>query len=116
MNPVGAGPVRCYQNVRRHAATPTAPPCRASVDGQRASDATGVPSLSAAAEAAVGTLRAASDEKARGEASRHSGRRWRSALETRGCARFCGLVDVPGWSQWHQLHPSSSRPWIASLR
>ncbi len=43
---------------------------RASVEGQHAADATGVPKLSAAAEAAIGTLRAAPDEKARGEAWR----------------------------------------------
>ena len=43
---------------------------RASVDGQRAADATGIPHLSAAAEAAVGTLHVAPDEKARGEAWR----------------------------------------------
>jgi len=41
---------------------------RASVEGQRAADATGIPRLSAAAETAIGALRAAPDEKARGEA------------------------------------------------
>ncbi len=43
---------------------------RASVEGQRAADATGIPCLSAAAEAAIGVLRAAPNEKARGEAWR----------------------------------------------
>ncbi len=41
---------------------------RTGVKAQRAADATGIPSLSSAAEAAIGTLRAAPDEKARGEA------------------------------------------------
>ena len=41
---------------------------RGSVDGQRAADATGIPRLSAAAEAAVDGLRAVPDDKARGEA------------------------------------------------
>jgi hypothetical protein len=39
--------------------------CRASVGAQCAADATGVPRLSAAAEAAIDALRASSDEKAR---------------------------------------------------
>jgi len=43
---------------------------RVSVEGQRAADATGIPRLSTAAEAAIGALRAAPDEKARGEAWR----------------------------------------------
>jgi len=43
---------------------------RASVDGQRAADATGIPRLSTAAEAAIGAVRAAPDEKARAEAWR----------------------------------------------
>jgi len=37
------------------------------VEAQRAADATGIPRLSAAAEAAIGALAAAKDEKARGE-------------------------------------------------
>jgi Ti-type conjugative transfer relaxase TraA len=41
---------------------------RASVDGQRVADATGIPRLSAMAEAAIGALRAAPDEKARADA------------------------------------------------
>jgi Ti-type conjugative transfer relaxase TraA len=40
---------------------------RASVEGQRVADTTGIPRLSAAAEAAVGALRASPDEKARAE-------------------------------------------------
>ncbi len=43
---------------------------RVGVEGQRAADATGIPRLSVAAEAAIGALRAAPDEKARGEAWR----------------------------------------------
>lgn len=43
---------------------------RASVEGQRAADATGIPRLSAAAETAISALRAVPDEKARGEAWR----------------------------------------------
>lgn len=43
---------------------------RTSVEGKRAADSTGIPRLSAAAEAAIGALRAAPDEKARGEAWR----------------------------------------------
>ncbi len=43
---------------------------RASVDGQRAADATGIPRLSAAAEAVISAVRAAPDEKARSEAWR----------------------------------------------
>jgi len=43
---------------------------RAGVEGQRAADATGIPRLSAAAEAAVTALRAAPDDKALGEACR----------------------------------------------
>ncbi len=43
---------------------------RAGVEGQRAADATGIPRLSVAAEAAIGALRAAPDEKVRGEAWR----------------------------------------------
>lgn len=43
---------------------------RASVEGQRAADATGIPRLSVTAEAAMDILRAAPDEKARGEAWR----------------------------------------------
>lgn len=41
-----------------------------SVEGQRAAGATGIPRLSAAAEAANSALRAAPDQKARGEAWR----------------------------------------------
>jgi len=40
---------------------------RVSVEGQRAADATGIPRLSAEAEAAIGAVTAATDEKARGE-------------------------------------------------
>jgi len=43
---------------------------RTIVDGQRAANATGIPRLSAAAETAIGALRAAPDEKARGESWR----------------------------------------------
>lgn len=43
---------------------------RASVEKQLAADATGIPRLSAAAEAAIGALRIASDENVRGEAWR----------------------------------------------
>jgi len=43
---------------------------RASVEAQRMADATGIPRLSAAAETAIGALRAAPDEKARGGAWR----------------------------------------------
>ncbi|MBN8925276.1 MAG: hypothetical protein BGO51_10155 [Rhodospirillales bacterium 69-11] len=40
---------------------------RAGVEAQRTADTTGIPRLSAAAEAAIGTMSAAPDEKARGE-------------------------------------------------
>ena len=43
---------------------------RTGVDAQRAADATGIPRLSAAAEAAIGIVAAAPDEKARAEAWR----------------------------------------------
>ena len=43
---------------------------RTGVEAQRAADTTGIPHLSAAAEAAVGTLAAAKDDRARGEAWR----------------------------------------------
>ena len=43
---------------------------RMGVEAQRMADATGIPRLSAAAEAAIGTLAAAPDEKARAEAWR----------------------------------------------
>ena len=43
---------------------------RMSVDAQRAADATGIPRLSTAAEAAIGVVAAAPDEKARAEAWR----------------------------------------------
>lgn len=43
---------------------------RTSVEGQRAAEATGIPRLSVAAETAIGALRAAPDENARGEAWR----------------------------------------------
>ena len=43
---------------------------RTGVEAQRAADATGIPRLSAAAHAAVGTVAAASDDQARGEAWR----------------------------------------------
>ncbi len=45
---------------------------RASVAGQRAADATGIPRLSAATETAIGAMAAAKDDKTRGEA-------WRAA-------------------------------------
>ena len=43
---------------------------RANVEAQRTADVTGIPRLSAAAEAVIGAMRAAPDEKARGEAWR----------------------------------------------
>ena len=43
---------------------------RTGVEGQRAADATGIPYLSAAAEAAIGAMTAAKDDQARGEAWR----------------------------------------------
>lgn len=43
---------------------------RTGVEAQRAADATGIPRLSAAAEAAIGSVRAATDEKARAAAWR----------------------------------------------
>ncbi len=52
---------------------------RASVEVQRAADATGVPRLSAAAEAAIGVMLATQDAPARGEA-------WRAAQADQGIA------------------------------
>jgi len=52
-----------------------------SVEAQRAAEATGIPRLSAAAEAAIGTLRAAPDENARGEAWRAAQKNERVAAE-----------------------------------
>ncbi len=52
---------------------------RASVEGQRAADATGVPRLSAAAEAAISVMVATQDARARGEA-------WRAAQADQGVA------------------------------
>ncbi len=43
---------------------------RTSAEGQRTADTTGIPRLSAAAEAAIGVVRAAADEKARAQACR----------------------------------------------
>ncbi len=54
---------------------------RASVEGQLAADAVGVPRLSAAAEAAIGALRAAPDEAARAQAWRAAQRDERVAAE-----------------------------------
>ncbi len=51
---------------------------RASVAGQRTADATGIPRLSAATEAAIGAMAAATDEKTRGEA-------WRAAQADDAC-------------------------------
>ena len=48
----------------------TGTPNRTGVDVQRAADATGIPRLSAAAEAAIGVVAAAPDEEARAEAWR----------------------------------------------
>jgi len=73
-------------------------PYRGSVDGQRAADATGIPRLSPAAEAALGAVAAAGDEQVRGEA-------WRAVqadtpvaaeLERFGAAveRRCGAEGV----------------------
>jgi hypothetical protein len=52
---------------------------RAGVEGQRAADATGIPRLSAAAEAAIGVMLATQDARARGEA-------WRAAQADQGVA------------------------------
>jgi hypothetical protein len=52
---------------------------RASFEGQRAADATGVPRLSAAAEAAIGVMAVTEDARARGEA-------WRAAHADHGVA------------------------------
>ncbi len=54
---------------------------RASVEGQLAADAVGIPRLSAAAEAAIGALRAAPDEAARAQAWRAAQRDERVAAE-----------------------------------
>ncbi len=56
---------------------------RTGVEAQRAADATGIPRLSAAAEAAIGAVAAAPDEKARGEAWRAVQRDERVAGELR---------------------------------
>ena len=71
------------------------------VKAQRAADATGVPRRSAAAEAAIGTLAAAKDDRAHGEAWRAVQRascgslvpRLSGGSGRRACAPCCGPAD-----------------------
>ncbi len=97
---------------------------RTGVEGQRAADATGIPRLSAAAEAAIGVMATAKDDQARarrGGPCRETSRSRAScrplALPSssgsarRACAPCCGPGDGRAPSQRASVRPSSGRRW-----